>query len=242
LSTIETLADRLVAVLPLSRHVARLRNRLSTFADQAAQGLANLGVAALAARQLSREDFASIGVMLGAHFLMFGFHRAVVVLPYILDQHSPSAETGCWWRVNLLASAGVGAVLALAAAALFLWPGPADLGWVARGLACAAWVSPLLCTADFARRRLYQALHATTAAVSAGLYALLSFSWIMLLPLLVGHHDVWSASGAWAIGAAGSAGLSFVMRPGRGGSWGEALDHQRLQRLAGRDPRALHAL
>jgi O-antigen/teichoic acid export membrane protein len=227
LSTIETLADRLIAALPLSRHVARLRNRLSTFADQAAQGLANLGVAALAARQLSREDFASIGVMLGAHFLMFGFHRAVVVLPYILDQHSPSTETGCWWRVNLLASAGVGVMLALAAAVLYLWPGQTGLTWVARGLACAAWVSPLLCTADFARRRLYQALHATTAAVSAGLYALLSFSWIMLLPLLIGRHDVWSASGAWAIGAAASAGLSFAMRPARRGSWREALDHWR---------------
>jgi O-antigen/teichoic acid export membrane protein len=227
LSTIETLADRLVAALPFSRQVARLRNRLSTFVDQAAQGLANLGVAALAARQLSREEFASIGVMLGAHFLMFGFHRAVVTLPYILDQHSPATETGCWWRVNLVVSAAIGVVLALAAAVLHLWPGPSDLGWVARGIACAAVVSPLLCTADFARRRLYQALHATTAAVSAILYALLSFGWIIAAPLLLGRQDAWIASGAWAIGAAGSAGLSFALRPGHRGTWREAFEHWR---------------
>jgi O-antigen/teichoic acid export membrane protein len=88
-------------------------------------------------------------------------------------------------------------------------------------------VSPLLCTADFARRRLYQALHATTAAVSASLYALLSFGWILAAPLLLGRHDAWIASGAWAIGAAGSAGLSFALRPGRRGTWREAFEHWR---------------
>jgi O-antigen/teichoic acid export membrane protein len=227
LSTIETLADRLVAALPFSRQVGRLRNRLSTFADQAAQGLANLGVAALAARQLSREEFASIGVMLGAHFLMFGFHRAVVTLPYILDQHSPTAETGAWWRVNLIASVAIGVLLALAAVVLQVWPGQASLAWVARGIACAAVVSPLLCTADFARRRLYQALHASTAAVASGLYALLSFGWILTVPWLLGRNDAWIAGGAWAVGAIGSAALAFAMRPGRRGTWREAFEHWR---------------
>lgn len=227
MSTIETLADRLVAALPFSRQIGRVRNRLSTFADQAAQGLANLGVAALAARQLSREEFASIGVMLGAHFLMFGFHRAVVTLPYILDQHSPTTEPGCWWRVNLVACAAIGVLLALAAAILHLWPGQADLAWAARGIACAVVVSPLLCAADFARRRLYQALHATTAAVASGLYALLSFGWILAVPRLLERNDAWIASGAWAIGAVGAAVLSFAMRPGRRGTWREALDHWR---------------
>lgn len=222
---IEALTDRVFALLPMSAQLQKFRNRLATFGDQGAQGVANIAISALSARLLSREDFASIGMMLGAHYFMLGFHRAFVVLPYILDQSATAEPLPGWWKVNTAGSLAIGAVLGLAALAVFVAGGP-DLHWVATGLACAAVVSPLLCTADFAKRWLYQSGRAVTAAVSSVVYAVVGIAWVLSLSG-THSHSVWLAAAAWAAASAASLALSWsggsVMRS----TWSVAVEHAR---------------
>ena len=136
-------------------HIARRRDRLTAISDQALVGLANFGALAAFARLLPREDFAAIGVAIAIHFVIFGFHRAAIVMPYILsgkDVPDPMPRSAWAWlamRVSLVAAlllfvTAVG--LALAGASVF-------------AIKCALFAAlqcPALLLQEFAKRWLYQ--------------------------------------------------------------------------------------
>lgn len=123
--------------------------------DQALVGLANFGAMAAFARLLPREDFAAVGVAVAIHFVIFGFHRAAIVMPYILsakdrpDTVPRSAWAWAAMRVSLLVALllfGIATALALAGASAF----------ATKCALYAALQSPALLLQEFAKRWLYQ--------------------------------------------------------------------------------------
>jgi O-antigen/teichoic acid export membrane protein len=135
--------------------LARRRDRAVAISDQALVGLANFGAMAAFARLLPREDFAAIGVAVAIHFMIFGFHRAAIVMPYILsakDQPDPVPRSAWAWaamRVSLL----VALLLLIAATGLALAGAPVF------AVKCALYAglqSPALLLQEFAKRWLYQ--------------------------------------------------------------------------------------
>ena len=81
-------------------HIARRRDRVVAIGDQALVGLANFLALAAFARVLPREDFAAVGVAVAIHYVIFGFHRAAIVMPYILsakDRPDPVPRSAWAW-------------------------------------------------------------------------------------------------------------------------------------------------
>lgn len=195
--------------------IARRRDRVVAIADQALVGLSNfIGMAAFA-RLLPREDFAAIGVAVAIHYVVFGFHRAAIVMPYILsakDRPEPvprSAWAFLAMRVSLLA----GLILFVAALGLGL------SGFSVFATKCALFAalqSPALLLQEFAKRWLYQherpgavliSSVAGFALVMAGI-ALVAFA----LPLAM------LASAILGIAALAAALIAFLLcRPSRDG-------------------------
>jgi O-antigen/teichoic acid export membrane protein len=123
--------------------------------DQALVGLANFGAMAAFARLLPREDFAAIGVAVAIHFVIFGFHRAAIVMPYILSakDHPDPVPRSAWAWLAMRVSLAAALVLLLAAAGL---AGAGASPFAAKCALYAALQSPALLIQEFAKRWLYQ--------------------------------------------------------------------------------------
>lgn len=136
-------------------HIARRRDRLTAISDQALVGLANFGALAAFARLLPRADFAAIGVAIAIHFVIFGFHRAAIVMPYILsgkDVPDPVPHSAWAW---LAMRVSLGAALLLFITAVGLALAGASVFAIKCAL-FAALQSPALLLQEFAKRWLYQ--------------------------------------------------------------------------------------
>ena len=145
--------------------------RIASFADQGFQGVANIAASALIARSLPHDDFAIIGLMMGAHYFAWGLHRSLVILPFILDASDGSARrqtSDAWWWIGMLVALALGGALACAAILSIALGGSGV--WIGKSLGYAAVASPAICALEFARRRLYQEERAITAALCSALY------------------------------------------------------------------------
>jgi len=135
--------------------LSRRRDRMVAMVDQAMVGLSNFIAMAAFARLLPREDFAAIGVAIAIHYVLFGFHRAAIVMPYILsakDRPEPLPRSA-WAYLAMRTSLLVGLMLFLAALGLGL------LGVSAFATKCALFAalqSPPLLLQEFGKRWLYQ--------------------------------------------------------------------------------------
>lgn len=195
------LSDRLRLAFRISEHQ---RNRLSSFADQGFQGLANLGVNALLARSLVKNDFASVGLLLGIYFFVLGLHRSVVTVPFILDTGRPGAERSkdadAWWWFNLAFLIFTAVVLWIISALARLALPPASF-WVVQALDYAPVVAPALCLTEFGRRWLYYAGKPVVAAAAACIYFIINVV-IATIVLITGGGLALGMS-AWVLAAAG---------------------------------------
>jgi len=205
--------------LPGGVKLASLQGRLASFAEQGIQGLGNLLVSAILARNLSRDSFAVIGLMLGIHFFVLGIHRALIVLPFILDasktdQDASDYETGWWW-LNLL-TLGVLAVVIAAIAAGLTFVGhffPA-YAWFGQAAWLAVVVSPGLLFLEFGRRLLYQRNLPATAALASGTYFLLNLGMAFFVSKASDSATL-SALSWVAAGIGAGAIATLAARPGR---------------------------
>lgn len=145
--------------------------------DQALVGVANFGAMAAFARLLPREDFAAIGVAVAIHFVIFGFHRAAIVMPYILsakDRPDPVPRSAWAWaamRVSIVVALG----LFLASAGLAL---AGASGFAAKCAFYAALQSPALLIQEFAKRWLYQHRRVGSVLISSATGFALTFTGI----------------------------------------------------------------
>ncbi len=195
--------------------LARRRDRGVAVSDQALVGLANFGAMAAFARLLPREDFAAIGVAVAIHFVIFGFHRAAIVMPYILsakDQPDP-VPRGAWAWAAMRLSLLVALLLLIVAAGLAL--GGASL-FAAKCALYAGLQSPALLLQEFAKRWLYQHERPGAVLISSLSGFLLIVAGIVAL-WLTGAPAMF-ASAILSIGALAVALIAFLLcRPGRDG-------------------------
>ncbi len=209
----EHVADRLLQRLPGGARIAPLKDRLASFVDQGVQGVANIVITAILARGLGHAQFASIGVMLGVYYFVVGFHRANVVLPFIVS--APMDERNGrtldeWWRINLLWVFLITLVLALVADLLPLAAPESD--WAIHALEFATVATPPLLLAEFGRRWLYQAHRPVTVAATSVLYAMVGAG-VALVSFKV--KSGWMGVAAWsAAGLASFAAARFALPPG----------------------------
>lgn len=130
-------------------------DRLFGFMDQALLGAGNLLTAILMARILPTDKFAAFATGVAIYFLLAGFYRAIIVIPFLLsgkeegqEEHKPQ-----WVWLTVLIG---GAAFALMQGVAF---GMGRAGFSA--YAClvavfAAWQTPGLLLQEFGRRWLYQ--------------------------------------------------------------------------------------
>ena len=196
-------------------HIARRRDRLTAISDQALVGLANFGALAAFARLLPRDDFAAIGVAIAIHFVIFGFHRAAIVMPYILsgkDVPDPVPRSAWAWlamRVSLVAAL----LLFITAVGLAL------MGSSVFAIKCALFAalqSPALLLQEFAKRWLYQHRRFGGVLIASATGFVLTIAGIGLLVLSGGPPML--ASAILGLSALAVALVGFLLcRPSRDG-------------------------
>lgn len=194
--------------------------RFYALADQGSTGVANIVALALLGRALPVGQFGAIGMMIGLHFFVAGFHRSAIVLPFTTDHHgagdplAAAREDVGWWWLGLssaillsIAIALVGFGVGLAGVVLPSWR------WLAQPLLLAGMVSPAMLAWEFARRWLYKIERADMVAVGACAY----FIGLILVAWLAGRHAMSAFAGALAWMLASVAALIVVLptlRPG----------------------------
>lgn len=142
-----------------------------SFVDQGFIGLSALLINLVLARYLSVVAFASLTVMIGAHFFLFGVHRSVIVLPFILDDSSGSEAKACerqraWWSASLVCIGIILVVLVVAATTICIfarWTPSAS--WAADVAVLLVFTTPPLLGFEYGRRVLYQ--HGRAGVVTA---------------------------------------------------------------------------
>ena len=218
MASIDELVTRLAHMLPFGERLAKLQNRLASFAEQGIQGVANVIVNVILARNLSHEGFASIGTMIGIHFFVLGMHRTAIVLPFILDstgdEAAERAAEGRWWWLNLLSLGVIAAALAggsLLAKALLTSPSAL---WFVQGLAHTVIVTPALLFFEFGRRVLYQRHLPLTAFVASLVYMLLLLGTAYMVTRTSTSAAI--ASLSWVVaGVGGGIVATIAAHPGR---------------------------
>lgn len=163
---------------PVERRIGQLAMaRLYSVFDQGMTGLANIIALAILGRSLPVEQFGAIGMMIGLHYFVAGFHRSAIVLPYLTIHHDDpvgaraQAESSTWWWLALYGSLALGAVLAFSAGAIALLSHaiPSAI-WLVQPLLLAAFVTPAMLAAEFTRRWLFQIGRADLVALLALAY------------------------------------------------------------------------
>ena len=141
--------------------------RLYSLGDQGAQGVANIVATSVLGRWLPADQFGAVGVAIGIYYVVAGFHRSAVVLPYITE-HEPQGGAMAehryhsdWWWFNVIAGLALASVLLVLAGgleAVCAWGPQALLRWrwgIMPLLLAAVMTPPLLC-AEHVRRWLYK--------------------------------------------------------------------------------------
>lgn len=167
------------------RILARLEDRVGRLAvarfysmvDQGASGLANIVALAILGRALPVEQFGVIGMMIGLHYFVAGFHRSAIVLPYLTVHHADPtsaemhAENSAWWWIATAGALAVSLLLAVAGLVVFLMaPVFPALRWLAAPLVLAAIVTPVMLSAEFTRRWLFKIDRADLVAAFSLVY------------------------------------------------------------------------
>ena len=207
---------------PIERRIGKLAMaRLYSIFDQGASGLANVIALAILGRALPVSQFGAIGLMIGLHYFVAGFHRSAIVLPYLTEHHeAPTSAAGheectAWWWLSLAAALALSALLA--AGGLALWavaPVFPALHWMVAPMLLAAVVTPAMLAAEFARRWLFKIERADLVALNALLYFCL-LTGAALAAAKMGNNATAGAA-AWAIASLGAIVMPLaVLRPGR---------------------------
>lgn len=151
--------------------------RLYSMVDQGASGLANVIALAILGRALPVEQFGAIGMMIGLHYFVAGFHRSAIVLPYLTVHHAEPtsaamrAENSAWWWIATAGALTVSALLAVAGVLVFLMaPVFPALRWLVTPLFLSAIVTPGMLAAEFTRRWLFKIDRADLVAALALAY------------------------------------------------------------------------
>lgn len=196
-------------------HITRRRDRVVAIGDQALVGLSNFLALAAFARLLPRDDFAAIGVAIAVHYVIFGFHRAAIVMPYILsakDRPDPLPRSA-WAFLAMRASLGAGLILFVAALALGL---SGLSGFATKCALFAALQSPALLLQEFAKRWLYQHERPIAVLVSSGSGFAIVLAGIALVATALPVAML--ASAMLGLAALVAAGIAFLLcRPSRDG-------------------------
>lgn len=213
--TIDALLQRFLLRLPLGSKLASIQTRAASFAEQGLQGVANVLVNVILARNLPHQGFATIGIMLGVHWFVLGLHRTAVVLPFVLDASSADSDgvqsEQRWWWLNLLSVGVVAISLALATFIIFSFDSNPDDAWFRNGIALTVLVTPALLLFEFGRRILYQRGLPATAALASFVYLLINiFSAILLM-----RYNPTAQSGAiaWIVAGLGGAFVTILAVP-----------------------------
>ena len=171
----EALVVSTLSRLPAGARLLAIKDRLSSFADQGLQGVANILMSALLARSLSAEQFGSIGVMLGVNYFVFGLHRANIVLPFIVaaaEDEKLGRKSGAWWWASIafagLSLVVLAAITGLMAVAARFNP---QMDWAVRAMVYSTFSAPAIMFAEFGRRWLYQAKLPATAVLTSVVYS-----------------------------------------------------------------------
>jgi len=196
----------------------RDQKRIHAIADQALQGGANILASAILARALIRADFGALGIAVGLYYLVAGFHRSNIVLPYIAEmgaQHlnaDPKAQNDWFWMNMIgigLVTLAITVMVLLAAGAGIVRP---DWHWIIKPTLLAACITPPLLLAEYGRRWLYQTDRSFTVMLSSIAYFMVMTS----TAILVGHFRPVAGAGAltWVAASAVSAAVSLTaLRP-----------------------------
>ena len=202
-------------------------DRVFAMADQALLGAANLIAMACFARMLPKADFGALGAALGVHFVLFGFHRANLVLPFILAAKSETErEQRPWAWFAIWISVAVAVLLLAASWIAGRLPIPP---LAAQVLLYAAILSPAMLLQEFGRRWLYQARQNPWVVASSGVAAAivglgLVLEWTSGRPSL-------GAPLALAAGSLGGALVAFARRsPWPSSPLGEIWERWRRKR------------
>ena len=193
--------------------------RIYSVGDQGAQGVANLLAIAALGRVLPSSQFGAIGMAIGIHYFVAGFHRSAVVLPYITEQEGAAGAAAGrryhsdWWWFGLIAALALSAAL-VALALLFdvLQVRIPVLSWGIAPLLQGAMITLPLLSADQARRWLYKIGRADLVALvslgSAGVLVITAIS----VPLI--HAGALNGALPWvASGVFGTMATLLVLRP-----------------------------
>ena len=205
---------------PIERRIGRLAMaRLYSVFDQGASGLANIIALAILGRALPVEQFGALGMMIGLHYFVAGFHRSAIVLPFLTvhqeDPTSPSghAESSSWWWLAAIGGLVLAAILGAIAGAIHVFeaarPGAS---WLIQPLLLAALVTPAMLAAEFTRRWLFQIARADLVA----LFALVYFCILVGGAMIAAGESPDANAGAcgWAAASLGTAiPALFVLRP-----------------------------
>ena len=152
------------------------RDRLYALIDQGLSGVANILIFAMLGRLLPVAEFGAIGMMVGIHYFVAGFHRSAVVLPFATEPHrgaSPAqtrAHDSDWWWIGLALAVALSAALTMVALAIRA-AAPPGWQWAVTPMLLAAAMTPAMLAWEFARRWLYRIGRADRVAVGAAAYA-----------------------------------------------------------------------
>ena len=162
--------------------------RLCAVADHGASGVANIVAFATLGRTLLAMDFGAIGMMMGLHYFIVGFHRSAFVLIFSTTHHSdPESEAahrenGTWWWMALAAAVLLSALTAgVAVIVMLLARAAPSVQWLVLPLFLTAIVTPAMLAWEFARRWLYKIDRADLVAFcSAGYFVTLCIgAWLV---------------------------------------------------------------
>lgn len=222
-------ADAILKVLPGGAHLAAMKDRLASFADQGFQGLGNIIAAALFAHALSREDFAAMGVAIGIYYFLAGLHRAAMVLQFIVSTARPGGleveDRRAWFWLNAAVVLAMSLLTALIALGLHLVAGVGSpqARLFGDAMMLTAVMTPLMLIAEFGRRLLYQS-HLTASAALASLAQFIAIVGAALMAQRL-HGGLNFAAMGWAIGGAAATLVSVLAQwPGRPTGWRRATD------------------
>lgn len=166
------------------RTSSKLRNgvglsRIWALADQGFTGVGNIAVFAYLGRAMPVEQYGAVGMMIGVHYFIAGFHRSAIVLPFTIDHREEGQEqagasrNSAWCWLGLLCAIGLSAGLAGIALCLKALA-PQAWQWAITALFLAAAISPAMLIWEFARRWLFKIGRAEiVAAASFGFAATL---------------------------------------------------------------------
>lgn len=187
--------------------------------DQGLTGVGNVLVFALLGRALPLIEFGAIGMMIGVHYFIAGFHRSAVALPFATDYRTAGdaarvqARNSAWWWLGLACAIALSAALGIVGGLIAAWA-PSGWQWAVSPLLLAALISPAMLIWEFARRWLYKIDRADIVAIGSAAYALTLclIAWIVSRA----HPTAMAAALAWIFASTLAAVITWpFMRPAR---------------------------